>query len=461
MNAITYIPVVDAEEKPLAPCSPGKARQLLKSGRAKPYSRWDIFAIQLLDRVVPEEKIGQSTLGVDPGADHTGLAVFQQKANGARQGLLAVTIHHRGNQVKKGIEQRSNYRRSRRFRLRNRPARFDHRPKPKDWLAPSLQTRLGNTTTWIPRLQKLIAINQILVETMKFDTQKLQNLDIQGKEYQQGILQNTEKRAYVHDRDQNKCRYCGKPETKDNRLTLDHVIPRSNTTSSDRVSNLVAACYPCNQAKGNMPIENFLADQPELLAEIKTQLQKPLTSAGQSNTIMSQLRKHLHQLSCKVTETDAAHTAANRIITGIPKTHSNDALVLGELTQLTNLPPAIEFQAKGHGRRQRCMPNKFGTPKGKAWPKYCRARDKGRDLPSLPPSHKQRQLRFPDPNGISTGDYVRANNRNGTFTGYAMIHIQGKGVVLSGGHKPAITARIRNTRLLRRNHGYYRLNTTK
>lgn len=50
------IPGVDAAEQPLSPCSPGKARQLLESGRAKPYKHPDGFTIQLLDKVIPPVK---------------------------------------------------------------------------------------------------------------------------------------------------------------------------------------------------------------------------------------------------------------------------------------------------------------------------------------------------------------------------------------------------------------------
>ena len=457
MNHTTWIPVVDSDEQPLAPCHPARARKLLKSSRAKPYSRWDLFAIQLINKTIPAAAVQQSTLGIDPGADHTGIAIFKQKPNGARQGLLAVTIHHRGQQVKRQMQQRKNYRRSRRSRLRRREARFDNREPAQDRLPPSLNSRLQNTQTWLSRIKKLIAIDQILVETMKFDTQKLVNPSIQGTQYQQGPLYQTQLRAYVYYRDQNQCRHCGKKETKDKRLTLEHVIPVSNF-GSNSPHNLVAACYPCNQAKGNMPVATFLTQQPEVLTEVKAQLRKPLASAGQSNAIMSQLRKHLQQLSCSISETDAAETAANRQITGIPKTHANDATVVGELTSLTNLPPAIEFIAKGHGKRQRCMPNEHGTPRGKAWPKYCRARDKGRPLPALPPSHKQRQLRFPDANGISTGDYVRITSRNGTFTGYAMLQDSGTRIALSS-HKPRITGYVKTAQLLHRSHGYYRLKT--
>lgn len=50
------------------------------------------------------------------------------------------------------------------------------------------------------------------------------------------------------------CRYCGqklKPKT----ATLDHVLPLSRGGSDDP-ENLVLACHPCNQCKGNRtPLE--------------------------------------------------------------------------------------------------------------------------------------------------------------------------------------------------------------
>ncbi|WP_324606364.1 HNH endonuclease [Streptomyces cellulosae] len=43
---------------------------------------------------------------------------------------------------------------------------------------------------------------------------------------------------------------------------IDHVRPRSRG-GSNRISNLVLACVPCNQAKGNTSVETFLAHRPE------------------------------------------------------------------------------------------------------------------------------------------------------------------------------------------------------
>ena len=47
-------------------------------------------------------------------------------------------------------------------------------------------------------------------------------------------------------RDGHRCQYCGSAE----RLTLDHVLPRSRG-GKDAWENLVAACTPCNNKKSN------------------------------------------------------------------------------------------------------------------------------------------------------------------------------------------------------------------
>jgi 5-methylcytosine-specific restriction endonuclease McrA len=47
-------------------------------------------------------------------------------------------------------------------------------------------------------------------------------------------------------RDRHHCQYCGSGD----RLTLDHVLPKSRG-GKDTWENLVAACVPCNNRKGN------------------------------------------------------------------------------------------------------------------------------------------------------------------------------------------------------------------
>ena len=456
MNQITYIPVLDATGRPLAPCSPGKARKLLKRGQAKPCRRWDVFTIQLQSKIVPAENIGQSAIAVNPGPKHTGIAVFRQKPSGQRIPLLALAIHHRGREVKKRMKQRADNRRARRFRLRRRPARYKNRKRLPKWLQPSVKSRMDNTLTWISRLQRLVAIDQTLVETLKFDIQKLQNPHIRGKGYQQGPLYQTTLKAYVFDRDGNKCRYCGKKPTRENPLTKDHVVPIARS-GPDRHDNIVAACRQCNMAKGSQAVEEFLKTRKKRLASVLTQLRRPLAAETQHNIIQSQLLKILADQGHHITETSSAETAANRHITNVAKSHGNAAALLGYLTGIANLPPTIQFQALGHGRRQRCMPSKKGgTPRGQAWRQYCQDRNQGLPLPAQPPGHKQRQIRFPNTSGISTGDYVAIRNKNGRFTGYAMLYSQGHRIALAY-HHPRVTGYTSSAQLLHRNHGYLRI----
>jgi len=54
-------------------------------------------------------------------------------------------------------------------------------------------------------------------------------------------------RKNILKRDGHKCAYCGRGDLP---LTIDHVIPRSKN-GEDSWENLVAACLPCNNKKGN------------------------------------------------------------------------------------------------------------------------------------------------------------------------------------------------------------------
>lgn len=61
------------------------------------------------------------------------------------------------------------------------------------------------------------------------------------------------KRLLVCQRDGYRCRYCGELGTIET-LTTDHVLPAKLFDSgiqANRMSNLAAACVPCNNSKGD------------------------------------------------------------------------------------------------------------------------------------------------------------------------------------------------------------------
>lgn len=66
-------------------------------------------------------------------------------------------------------------------------------------------------------------------------------------------------RIKVFERDEYKCKYCGKQCTRFT-ATLDHVMPVTQG-GDNSFSNLVTACLDCNSRKNNRPVGDFLAEQ--------------------------------------------------------------------------------------------------------------------------------------------------------------------------------------------------------
>lgn len=66
------------------------------------------------------------------------------------------------------------------------------------------------------------------------------------------------KRVLIFRRDGWRCAYCARSfRDEPSRLTLDHLVPRSRG-GSNSARNLVAACAPCNEQRGNRPITEWL-----------------------------------------------------------------------------------------------------------------------------------------------------------------------------------------------------------
>ena len=440
-NIQNRVPIIDAEYRPLAPCSPRRARILVQQSKAHGRHRDGVYYLTL-HRTIPQESIQSADLMIDPGKSFTGVAIVRDDEQRNRTVLFCATIQHR-NDVKKRLTQRASFRRTRRGSLRFRKPRFSNRRRSAGWLPPSLRSRLDNTITWVYRLTGLIAISEIHVETTQFNVQHLRNPGVHGKEYQQGPLYQTTLRAFVIHRDNSTCRYCGK---KAKPVELDHVIPRS-LSGPNTPWNIVVSCHKCNQRKGNQTIAEFLKRRPQRLADIKAQLQKPLASAAHMNVIIPALLNRLRQQGNHVMEHDAAQTAANRQTLNVDKDHHIDAAVLGEPATLRGVPNHIlSIKAVGRGQRKRIMPDKSGTPRSQDWPNYCRlSPTERRKIPT--PGHKNRRKRI---DGIGTGDLVQIQHASGTVRGHATPYRNR----VSIGTKPARTAYISTATLIARHHGY-------
>jgi 5-methylcytosine-specific restriction endonuclease McrA len=380
--------VLDKDRKPLDPCHPARARKLLDKGRAAVFKRFP-FTIILKDRKAEDSVVHELCIKVDPGSKVTGIAVVQKETG---QVVFAAEIEHRGRAIKKAMDSRRTSRRSRRNRkTRYRKSRFLNRTKPKGWLPPSLKSRIANVLTWMNRLRRLCPVVAISQELVRFDLQQMENPEIAGVEYQQGTLAGYEVREYLLEKWERKCAYCGKENVP---LQVEHILARTNG-GTDRISNLALACGPCNQVKGNRPIEEFLADRAEVLARILRQARAPLKDAAAVNATRWGLWRRLTATGLPVECGSGGRTKFNRTKRGLPKTHWLDAACVGvstpEVLKVDGVRPLL-IKAMGHGSRQMCRTDKYG----------------------FPIQHKLRASGFA---GFKTGDIVRADIRVGKHQG--------------------------------------------
>ena len=141
------------------------------------------------DRLIKDSIVSGVIVKIDPGSKQTGIAVVRPDDNGIQHAQSYLCLEHRGAQIHKKMGQRASYRRRRRSANRSsRAARFNNRKRRQEWLPPSLEHRVATTQSWVQRLKKIAPIQEIHMELVKFDTQKLQNPEIIGIEYQRGEL---------------------------------------------------------------------------------------------------------------------------------------------------------------------------------------------------------------------------------------------------------------------------------
>ncbi len=410
---MSFVFVVDTNKKPLNPVHPGEARYLLSVGKAAVLKRYP-FTIILKKGVIPFQGMTRSVEAVasfpagirvehprvqplrvklDPGSRTTGIALVDDATGKV---LFAAELSHRGQAIRDALLSRRAIRRGRRARhTRYRKPRFDNRTRPQGWIASSLQSRVYNVLTWVKRLMRICPIEAISMELVRFDMQAMEQPDILGCQYQQGTLAGYELREYLLEKWGRRCAYCAKENIP---LQIEHIVPRANG-GSNRVSNLALACEACNQAKGIQDITVFLAKKPDLLKRILSQAKAPLKDASAVNTTRWRLFECLKALGLPVECGSGGRTKFNRTIRNLPKTHWLDACCVGkstpEILHTQGIRPFL-ITATGHGRRQMCVPDKYGFPK----------------------QHKQRQQSFL---GYRTGDIVKAVTSKITVTGRIAI----------------------------------------
>ena len=416
--------VLDRKGKPLMPTRPARARQLLQEGRAVIH-RLRPFTIRLKDREGGETQ--PVRLKLDPGSKVTGIAIVRE---GGEQAVVLhlAELYHKPD-IKRRLDQRRAYRRSRRTRnLRYRAPRFPNRTRPQNWLPPSLRARVGNILSWVRRYRRLAPFGTVSLELARFDTPALQDPEIQGVEYQQGELAGYEVREYVLEKFGHRCAYCG-GRSGDPVLEIEHIVPQCRG-GSDRVSNLALACHTCNQAKGERNAIEF--GHPE----VQAQARQPLRDAAAVNSTRWALWRALLATGLPVEVGTGGRTKYNRTRLGLPKTHALDAVSVGASTPEwihLNGVGLLTIRAQGRGQYQRTNVSASGFPRG-----------------YLP--------RRKSVSGFRTGDLARAVVPRGKYagrhTGVVLVRQSGYFDLKRDGLRVAQGVHARCFRLLQRSDGY-------
>ena len=327
--------VLNMRGQPLMPCSPPKARKLLRAGKAVPVRRTP-FVIQL---TVPTGETKQPiTLGVDAGYKHVGLS-----ATTAKEELLASEVELRQD-VTGLLSDRLALRRARRNRkTRYRAPRFANRVRSehKGWLAPSVENRIQAHISRIEAVCRVLPITKIVIETASFDIQKIKNPEVEGTDYQQGEqLGFWNVREYVLFRDGHVCQAC-KGRSKDLILNVHHI--ESRKTGGDAPGNLITLCEACHKAYHAGKLKQF---SPRRGASFRAE-----TFMGIMRwTVLNRLRERHPELP--VTNTYGYLTKHKRIVAGLPKTHCADAFcIAGVLDAKRRGEYLFQKQTRRHNRQ--------------------------------------------------------------------------------------------------------------
>ena len=326
--------VLNMRGKPLMPCSPAKARHLLKAGKAK-VARRTPFTIQLT--MATGETKQDISLGVDAGYRHIGLCASTQKAE-----LYASEVELRQD-LPELLSERRELRRARRARkTRYRAPRFNNRvhSKHKGWLAPSVENRINAHLSRIEEVLKILPVTSITVETAAFDLQKLKHPEISGQEYQQGEQAGFYNvREYVLFRDGHVCQHChGK--SKDRVLNVHHL--ESRRTGGNAPDNLITLCETCHQALHR--------------GEIKLKAQRGASFKAQTFMgiagweVLRRLRAA--HLELNISHTYGYLTKHERIQHGIAKSHCADAYCIAGNLKAERLEGYyFQKQTRRHNRK--------------------------------------------------------------------------------------------------------------
>ena len=159
-----YIPVISCTGIPLMPCSPRRAKELIKKNKAKKQFTNSIFYIKLIERDIGN--IQEISCGIDSGSKREAITVKSKN----KTFINILTDARTG--IKESLEVRKNMRKSRRFR--KTPCRKNklNRKRNINFIPPSTKARYNSKIRIINILKKIYPISIYVVEDIKAKTKE-------------------------------------------------------------------------------------------------------------------------------------------------------------------------------------------------------------------------------------------------------------------------------------------------
>lgn len=439
---VTMVIILDGHKKPAGFTTEGHIRRLTEKHKAVIYRKFPCVAILTKADVRDFADVRSYRIKIDPGAKHTGIAVV---CNETDEAVFFMQVEHRGEQVKKNVDKRRSSRRNRknretgyrRCKYKGGRGGFGSSRK-EDWLPPSVKSTADNIVSWVRRLSRWINLTECSFEAVRFDTQLMDNPDIEGVEYQQGELFGYEVKEYLLDRYGHTCQYCG-GSSGDRILEWEHIVPKSRG-GSDSVKNATLSCRTCNMEKNDRRPDEWAAAikaKPILTELDKARLEgigNVLEGGAKvsnrycawTNSMRRYTERFLFGTFSDVECSSGGRTKYNRTSFGLPKDHHYDALCVGDVPEdgYTDRTGGyvLMVKATGRGSRLRGNVNACGI---------------------ITVKYKNRAKTY---NGFMTGDIVKADvpkeKHKGRWTGRITIRSSGSfGLVDGNGERHDINCK--------------------
>ncbi len=324
----------------LMPCTPAKARKLLREGRASVVKHCP-FTIQLNWHC--EGGVQEVRAGIDKGSSVTGISCV-----GNGKILFSGEVHHRRD-VKEKMNDRRDRRKRRRARKWYRAKRLNNRASSKrsGRLPPSVKTNVEEVIRVVRKIP--LPISHILIEDVQVDIARLNNPNLKGSQYQDPTRLDENLRIACLMRDGYQCQECWKLHC---RLEAHHIVYREHD-GKDTLTNLLTLCETCHHQlhEGKITLKaTGVSGHLDQIAQRSMQGKSYLYATLGAETALSTLFGY--------------QTATLRKARSLPKTHIIDALCLatyhtGELvTEPESNVYSIRFRPRQTRKQFHSLPRK-------------------------------------------------------------------------------------------------------